>query len=347
MKLILDPTNFDACPQYNDWLDQQYVEVNGALDILGFQPRPSRVMYALSPDTYEATFADFQEQREEEMKQLVFDEFPSPIAHYFYRFENGYENELQRLHLLRDTWEALVDVLHAIAVAECRFRGLSLADPMRFADFLSDKVAQKLLNIERILTFAAASGISLGLAKIVSVSTLQAMRQLNQSRNGFSHSAAQSESQAKEWIANCYADVLDVLDDLRSLAGVQVLRYIGQTDGITVRCEMFVGHGLTRTIRSLVLTADQLKDSQRFLQQGQVLVVCDGCVFGLRPLVYFREDSSGHVTKLCMFRRTHGDAPNRRIEFEVVGDAERWERDRTLFVDEINELRVLFGIPLE
>lgn len=113
MKLKLDPTNFDACPQYNDWLDSQYMDEQGELDILGFRPRPSFVLFRLTPDTYEAAFADFAEERETDLKRLVFDEFPSPIAHYFYRFEKGYENELQRLRFLRDTWEALVDVIGA------------------------------------------------------------------------------------------------------------------------------------------------------------------------------------------------------------------------------------------
>src|SRR5438034_4265688 len=107
MKVQLDLSNFNACPQYNDWLDEEYSEKSGAaLDILGFQPRPRFVLFKMSQDTYQAAFDDFQGQREEELKEMVFSEFPSPIAHYFYRFQNGYRDELQRLHLLRDTWEA-------------------------------------------------------------------------------------------------------------------------------------------------------------------------------------------------------------------------------------------------
>jgi len=344
LKPKIDSDNFCACPQYNDWLDKQHVEQNGRLDILGFQPRPSAVLFELSPDTYEAAFADFVEQREDELKRLVFEEFPSPIAHYFYRFVNGYENELQQLHLLRDTWEAIVDILHAISVAECRFRQLQLANPIEFSHFLSDSVAQRLLNIERILMQAANTGVVLSIANIIPIPTLQSMRELNQTRNGFSHSAAQSEAQAREWISECYADVIDVLDELHGLVDVQILRYMGQPDGTTKRCEVFAGHGFTRTIRKFALTTDQAHDAQRYFQQGQVLALHDRCVFGLRPLVFYREDASGHATKLCLFRKKRGNAPDRRIEFEVVGDAERWEQDRTDFSMEINELRALFGL---
>jgi len=105
-----------------------------------------------------------------------------------------------------------------------------------------------------------------------------------------------------------------------------------------------MGHGFTRTIQNVALSADQIRESQRFFRPGQVLAECNGCLFGLRPHVFYREDPSGHVTKLCLFRKTRGDMPNRRIEYEVVGDAERWEQDRTMFEPEMTELRALFGL---
>jgi hypothetical protein len=313
MKLRIDLHNFDCCPQYNDWLDQQYFYQSGSLSILGFEPRPSLILYTLSQDTYQAGFDDFQLQRQEDLKQTVFDDFPSPIAHYFYRFENGYENELQRLYLLRDTWESLIDVLHAMAVAEIRFKRVSLTAPIAYSHFLTDSVAQRLLNVERIIGQASDQGISLEIAKIVTIATLATMRDLNQTRNGFSHSAAQSEVQALTWIAECYDDVLDVLDDVRGLAHTEILRYIGQVNGSTLRCEVFSGHGFTRTIRNVALATNQVHESHQYFQLGQVLVSYEKSIFGLRPLVYYREDASGHTTKLCMFRRIFGDAPDRRV----------------------------------
>ena len=306
MKPRLDLNNFNACPQYNDWLDEQYVNQSGELDVLGFHPRPSFVLFSLSQDTYQASFADFDQQRQEDLKEIVFDDFPSPIAHYFRRFECGYENDLQRLHLLRDTWESVVDVLHAATVAECRFRRISLAGPIVFTHFLSDSVAQRLINVQRILDHATTQRVALSVSHIVSIPMLEKMRDLNRSRNGFSHSAAQSELQARTWISECYENVIDVLDDLQGMGGIAVLRYIGQVDGTTLRCEVFRGHGFTRTIQNISLTPDQVRESSRYFQQGQILISCNGCVFGLRPLIYYREDTSGHTTKLCMFRDSRG-----------------------------------------
>jgi hypothetical protein len=155
----LDHLNYAACPPFNDWLDNQHIDAQGPLTIFGFQPRPSEVLFRLSPDTYEAAFADFQADVQELLNDLVFYEFPAPIAHYYYRFQQGYENDLQRLHFLRDTWEATIDVLHAIALGECRLLGVRLSDPMAFRHILSDSVADRLLNIERAVQLAQGPGI--------------------------------------------------------------------------------------------------------------------------------------------------------------------------------------------
>lgn len=257
MRFRLDPADFNSCPQYNQWLDESHEEEHGHLEILSYEPRPSEVLFQMSPSTYTAAFSDFQTEYDEDLKRIVTEGFPSPIAHYYYRFENGYESELQRLHLLRDTWEAMIDVLHALAVGEIRFRGITLSDPIKFAHLLSDSVAVRLQNIERIVASASAMGVSLSVERVAPQPVLEKMRELNQTRNGFSHSAAQSETQARTWISECYEDVLGVLDDIRTLEDCRLLRYMGQSDGSTLRCETFKGHGFTRTIQSIPLNTTQ------------------------------------------------------------------------------------------
>lgn len=348
MKLQLDPNNYEACPPYNEWLDEQYSEQSGGkLDIFGYQPRPSFVLFTMSPDTYEATFSDFTQQREEGIKESVCNQFPSPIAYYFYRFENGYESDLQRLHLLRDTWESVIDILHALAVAECRHRNIQVVDPLKFKDLFTDSVAKRLENIEGITNQLSAAGILPTVAKISPAATLAAMKELNQSRNAFSHSAAQSEAQARSWISECYVDVVEVLAELDGLEDIQIVRYLSQVDGTTLRCEIFRGHSSTRTIQNIKISHQQMLDSAKYFQQGQMLVIADGLIFGLRPMVYFREDGVGHTTRLCIFRKTRGEEPDRRLEYEVIGEATRHEESRKNFATEINELREIFGLGAE
>lgn len=346
MRFQLDPTDFKSCPEYNEWLDNSHEDQHGKIEILSFAPRPSEVLFQMSNATYSAAFDDFQREHEEALKRSVFESFPSPIAHYYYRFENGYENELQRLHFLRDTWEAMIDVLHALAVGESRHRriDLAMAAPLAFRHILSDKVSDRLLTVERIVATASASGVTLSVEKIASQPVLEKMRELNRTRNAFSHSAAQSEIQAGIWIGECYEDVLEVLDDIRALENCSLLRYIGQDDGRTLRCETFKGHGFTRTIQPILLTEDQVRESQRYFRQGQMLALHDASLFSVLPLIFFRVDAAGHMTKPCVFRRTSGNTPNRQIEFEVVGESTPLKEERISFKTEMDELRALFGL---
>lgn len=347
MRLQLDASRYDACPLYNDWLDEQYVIEHHELDIMGYKPRPSFVLFSLSPDTYEANLPDFMQQREDEVKEAVFHRFPSPIAYCFYRFDAGYENDLQRLHFLRDTWEAVVDVLHSLAIAELRHCGVAMVAPLKFSDLFTDKISVRLENIERIGAQLHAASVTSVIANMVSSETISKMRALNQERNAFSHSPAQSEAQARDWVTECYDDVLDILDDLMALEDVQVVRYLGQQNATTIRCDVFNGHHTTRTIKNISLTPQQAVASMKYFQQGQMLVIAAGQVFSLRPVIHYRDDGAGHTTRLCLFRKTRSEADVRTIEYSVLGEAVLHSEHRAAFSVELNELRALFGLEAE
>jgi hypothetical protein len=347
MKARVDSDNFDAYPSYNDWLDDRYTSENGPLDLSGFKPRPSYVLHQLSFDTYEAGLADYLSERQEHLKETVFTEFPTPIDYYYYRFESGYENELKRLYFLRDAWEAIVDVVHALTVSECRYRQIHLPDPIRFQDLLSDSIDQRLLTIERVLAHAKANNIKLETEVMVDATVLPEIRELNRTRNAFSHSAAQSEKQAREWIGECYEEMGDVLAKITGLTKITVARYIGHTDADTLRCEIFKGHSLTRTIESISISQEQARLSAACFYKQRLFVAYPGHLFGLQPLLHLREDPSGHTTKILAFRKTRGDAPNRTLEFEVIGEASRTDINRSEFCRELNELRALFGLDAE
>lgn len=344
MTLHLDPNRYDACPQYNEWIDNQYVTASGTLDILSFQPRPSEVLFTMSPDTYQAIFADFIQYRSERVKELVCSFFPSPIAYYFYRYSEGAENELQQLHFLRDTWESVIDILHILAVAEVRHHRLTLVEPIKFKDLLTESVAKRLSNINEIIQQFQRVGVPSIIGRIAPLTTLQAMHELNQSRNAFSHSAAQSALQAQNWISESQEDVIEILDNLRGLSELEIVRFSRLDDTETLRVEPFVGHSSTKRFKKITITPEQLAISGRYLRQGQLLLISSDTIFSLRPLMHCREDAVGHTTRLCLFRRAHGEAPSRRIEYEIVGESSRYEEDRSMFSTEINELRALFGL---
>ena len=339
-----DKEHYDKLADFNEWVDLQYADANGELEVLGFRPRPSQVLHQLSFDTYEVALADYRAQKEEELKDVVISEFPAPIAHYFYRFLYGSENELQRLHFLRDTWEAIINFLHALVVGETRFLTLSLTEPLKFSELMSDKLNARLLNIERILDHSNANGITLESEKVVSNALLTRMRELNQTRNAFSHIGAQSEEQARQFISESYVDVIEILEQLKSLREIRVMRYLNQQGLKTIRHERFDGHAMTKTIKDLQLTKTQVNESARYLQSDQLIVACGKRLFGLRPFLYFEQDPNGHQTKLCFFKQTKGNVPDRKLIFEVVGESREVNFDRGIFRPELDELRTMFGL---
>lgn len=341
MTLTADPDNYEALPEFNDWIDSQC----GELNILGFDPKPSYVLHQLSFGTYEAAIADYEAQREDELKELATTEFPAPIAHYFYRFLYGSENELQHLHFLRDTWEATISILHALVISELRFRQIPLSDPLKFRELLSDSLNDRLVNIERAFDVAANQGIALTASTLIPRTVIGHIRELNQTRNAFSHAAAQSDEQARTHVSECYGDVVDILQELRGLGEVKVLRYLGQENYSTLRHECFDGHAMTKTIKKVELTPRQLADSApRYFRDDQILVACGGNYFGLRPFLYFYQDPNGHLTKLCIFKKAKGEPPNRKLIYEVVGESREIELDRATFKPELDELRAMFGL---
>ena len=202
MKLEIDLADYDKCPPYNEWLDESYFDQSGTLEILGFQRRPSRVLFSLSQDTYQAAFADFQTERQEELSRIVDEEFPAPISALLLSFRERLRERSTAIAFLAGYVEAIVDVLHGITIAECRFRGIALADPVKCKNILTDSVAQRLQNIELIVVHAQSQGVTIGDSTIVTSRTIQAMRELNQTRNGFSHSAAQSRCRRDSGSAN-------------------------------------------------------------------------------------------------------------------------------------------------
>lgn len=344
MRYAIDANNYDGCPEFNSWLDAYHDDEGPKIDILGFTPRPSFVLHQLNFETYQSAFADFTAAQQEALQEAVINHYPTPIAYCYYRFQMGYENDLQRLHFLRDTWEMTIDVIHSLVVGEARFRNVNLQPPIRFSDLLTDSVANRLLTIERVLAAAAQAGIRLECAELIGRGVIATMRELNQTRNAFSHVGAQSELQARTAIAECKDDVIAVMEELSGLRAVTIMRYLGQVDALMLRCEIFRGHALVRTIKSVPITPLQLGESSRFFHQDHMIAQCGEAMFTLRPLMAIRDDATGHTPRICTFRRSQGEAPNRLIIFEVVGESQQVEFPRAGFAHDINDLRGLFGL---
>lgn len=337
--------------EYEDNLDfnQDIDESHGDIEIGRLSFKPSWVLYNLDYASYVSELVLYKSKLDEDLKDTIYDEYPLPIAYYFHQTENGYSNNSHRLQLLRSTWEAIIFVLYAVVVGEARsrclpFRELAVPDRDRnpdlvFNDYLSDRLAQKLLIIERILAYNADNGFGLSCGNLISLPVIQRIRELNRERNEFMHTAALSEEQASIRYINLFPDVFGVLKDLKDLQYIDILHYVQNEGNITsLKCELFKGYALARRHKVFSITAEQLAQLNSQINQQNILVRYGEILFSITPFIHYNHEANGNTTNLCYFKRK---VANARFEFEIVTRSESIEFDRSIFNDRINELRGL------
>ena len=172
------------------------------------------------------TYLDYCSEKRDEFKSTIWNEFPMPIAYSFYRAEHGYENYNQRLDFLKDTWESLVAFIFAMVIGEYRCLGLSMEGTnIKMSHVLSDSLSAKLLVAEQLLQKSKDDKYKLESSKIIPLDVIGNIRTLNQVRNGFSHQAAKSETQAASIFSDHFDEVFDILQKLQGLKDVTLMRF--------------------------------------------------------------------------------------------------------------------------
>jgi hypothetical protein len=354
-------------PNFNEQFDAD----NGPLTLAGYEFSPSLALFRLDEDVYGAALAEWQAGQEEELIELVTKSFPTPIALSFRRMERGCNNDLERLRVLKDVWEAVIFVLHALVVAEARCRRFPLAatlqalvpaafktpDEARIkeGDLLSDSIHARLNIIRKVLVAASEPGApSLHCASFLSTALLDKLTDLNSVRNGFSHDETESVQQAREVIGARRLDVLGVLDDLRALSDVTLLFYeSSQTKSsreAQVRGDVCRGHAYGHEFARLDI--DQAEVAHAFPHfakpedGGRVLAHLGGRIVSLAPFVHFVPHNDGHEWRLCLYKKKHVLDKNnqqspRFFDYAISGLARPHEIAEADFQTEMDELRQL------
>lgn len=311
--------------------------------------KASFVLYCVDYEAYLDGIQEFKERKDKDAQDLILLEYPQPISYYYHQSEKGYSNNNHRLQLLRSTWEAVIFTLYALVIGEARNKNFplrSIAVPrhdgnpdLSFSDYFSDRLAQKLQIIERILIFSRDNNLPLSCSSIIPLPVLQKIRELNQARNGFMHTAALSESQAGLRYSELYPDVFGVLKDLEGLSSVRLLRFITVGDSPTnIRFEVFQSYNLARDTETFEISPSQLLAVANELNVQNILVKYQDDLFSISPFVHFNEDANGNRTNLCYCKRRFSAS---RYEYEIVTHSQSYEIDGAVFADRIDELRGL------
>lgn len=332
---------YDVNPEFNQYLD----DANDVVEVEGLRYAPSEVLYATDYGAYLDCLVDYESTRREQLAQSVVESFPTPVALTFRRSQKGAQNANQKVLYLRDTWEALINTLFALAMGELRVR--KVAGPIRLGnraparrDLLTDRLSTRLDLLEAVLEVAGRSEDAWGLTTVVTGHCVGQLRELNRLRNKVSHASTMSETQAEAFYYEKVDSVLAALREAGGLESARIIRCLGSRQTLaTISCEVFAGFQGERTIEDLEFQPDALASLARHTARPSVLMLVNDCVVSLAPFIHFRETPDGSRTELCFLKRGRAGT----LEYEAVGysatsEYGRLTLDEAVFADDIAAL---------
>lgn len=328
---------------FNLSIDEEY----DVITICSSDFQPSKILYELDKTAYQNALQEHRENERERFRQIVLDEFPTPIACNFHKFERGYDNEIQRLFCLRDIWESIVFLIYAIVVGEFRCSKLSMdgaeaeyLKKINIGVILSDSIHKKLSIIEALLKLSLDKKIELSSLKIIPLELISKLKKLNQLRNSFSHTGAMSEERAKNFVYEHQEKVIDVLQDCKEFRTIKLLRFKKTVDSLNdLKFELFKGFSMSRIHQYFPLTDEQIKVSTPYLNKEHILVDIDNHIFSISPFCHFKLTDSGSETRLCFYKKQIKE--KELFMYEIIGDGIEIELESKKFkklVDEIDSL---------
>ena len=318
-------------PEFNDWLDETYPRI----EIGGFSEAPSVILFELDRQAYHDQLEDWRNQQIEEFPEIVVNEFPAPIAHYFHQTQHGYDDANHRLQLLRTTWESIIFTLYSLAVGEVLYRSVSLSgiivagNPLSLNRLMTDRLADKLGFVEAMVDLVTDDP-SLVIADIIPAAAIDGLRQLNRERNSIQHIAAMSASEAEQKFIELMPDVFSVLYQLRELRNVSFIRYRNsETTPKDLNCRKFDGHSLAKVNYPLQLSDAQFARIGASLTANRLYAELGEDIFCVSPFAHVVDQD--HQTYLCFYKSKQNATT---FQFERVGTpAGEFDLDGNQFAD--------------
>lgn len=297
--------------RFNDSLDEE-----GVVEIATITFQRSRILFDMALETYKDAYSEFLEKEFDDLKQAVFDYYPSCIAYNFRLSERGEgsSDPVRKLLHLKDTWESIVFVLYALVMGEVRNKRVNLKDTQIFvshdtggnptyANFntdrlLSDALKQKIQNLKAIVGYAQTNALGFKIEEI-ELGLLDDLLALQNIRNDISHHAAPTREQAEEELMQVIPLFREMLIKTRFLENCKILRF--ESYAAECRCEAFNGHSLNREYDNHGLIQTHLAYVLG-LGQDQLFTLWDAECFGLSPFLHFDRDATGHESYLCFYK---------------------------------------------
>lgn len=317
---------YDDKPEFNNYIDEMYAEVT-----IGNFCRPaSIVLFEMDETEYLNLYSQYLNDQKELLLEKVTDVFPAPIAFFYDRALHGYDNNNQRLHFLRSTWEAIIFLLYALVIGEVVDSSLSISSVRIFPNqqrikcdqkgILSDKLGYKLEFIEKILDFNLQNNHSLITGNLIPLSVVESLKYLTKARNSFSHSSALSEEQARTLFEQLHPKTQDILFELRSLESLSLLRFRSSDNLITrIKFSKFKGYSLRE--RNYEKLVDSTFISKNLVNLRPEYLFCEfeesDQIICLSPFACTMQHNGQH----CIAWYKKLDVTTNKYWFEIVSDS--------------------------
>jgi len=315
--------------KYRDEFDSSTDETGEITIGSNFSILPSQILFEMDETAYQEQLIEYVNQKREDYHKVVYDSFPAPIAYFYHQTGRAYDNEQQRLNLLRSTWESLIYVLYGLVLGEVNFKKFSLSNIKIFNNekikqdhrgIMGDKLGWKVEAMQKIIECDRQNGNKLNISAYTNIDTFEVIKELTQERNSFSHIAALSEQEAKDRFKKLCPIVSDLLFELDFLENVSLLRYISNEGDIhKIRFDKFEGHSLQRQNYVKVFSESGLSLLTPILNNQTILLEFNNTIFNISPFIHFHFEGS-HL-KLCYFKKI--DRSTGDYVFEIIAGTER------------------------
>lgn len=311
--------------EFNESLDE-----SGEISIgQNFSRYPSEILFEMDEVAYNEQLAEYVDQKKADYHETVYQSFPAPIAFFLYQTNHSFDNELQRLHLLRSTWESIIYILYALVLGEINKINYSLSTIRLFnnqtirvdhSGLLSDRIGYKIELMRKVIETDLQNHNILFVSSVLSDSIFDILDELNHERNSFSHISALTNQEAQIRFDELYPKVMDILFELDFLEEVSLLRFINNHGSSTnVRFNRFNGHSLQKQNYDKLFSTIEIIPLLSILNDKFILFELNNTIMNGSPFIHFTFEGS-HL-RLCYFKqveRITGD-----FKFEIIAGTNR------------------------
>lgn len=306
-------------PKYQRF--NESLDTDGVIVIAGYSFLPSSILFEMDIQGYKEAFNDFVAQDHEDLKQTVIDTYPACIAYHLRLAERGpnFEDPIQKLGHLKDTWEAIINILHAIAWGEVRNKNINLQGAQVFTKLnidgsaaygsfntrrlLSDSIKHRIHNIEAIVSHSKSNNFNLKCEQI-SNQLIERLSELQDVRNNVAHSAVLTKEEAEGLMLVVQPIFAAMLDLTRFLANCEILRFTNFNPP-DISCAVYQGYSLHREQIKFQVDTDLPANSLSYIfsmTNEQVFLIWGEDVFSLSPFLHYQNDDMGHESYLCVYK---------------------------------------------